>query len=167
MKPAFSGKTICALALGLVVAPLAISAKHPKPAPPPTVKIFIEPQAGFDSYIAAAFIRKKLPVIVTKNEADAQYVLTSVLSSKEESGLAKIARCAFMYCLGIDGIQTATVELLIPGKDEVAWAYNVRKAGSHSFQSTAESIAKHLLNEFLEPQKPTAHDGGLIGYVTH
>jgi hypothetical protein len=149
----FFKRATLALALGPLITS-AIAAKHPKPAPPPTVKIFIEPQAGFDSYIAAAFIKKKLPVIVTKNEADAQYALTSVVLSKEESGLGKIARCAFMYCVGIDGLQTATVELLIPGKDEIVWAYNVRKSGTHSYQSSAESIAKHLLNEFLEPKKP-------------
>lgn len=33
---------------------------------------------------------------------------------------------------GIDGTQAATVELLTP-KQEVAWAYNVRKAGARMF----------------------------------
>jgi hypothetical protein len=113
------------------------------------VKIYLQPQSGYESFIAAAFITKKLPVTVTQNEADAQYTLTSVFLAKEESTGGKIARCIFMYCSGIDGIQAATVELLTPNK-EVVWAYNVRKAGANSYQSTAEAIAKHLLNEFFE-----------------
>ena len=62
---------------------------------------------------------------------------------------SKIARCAFAYCAGINGAQTATVQMVNPKTQDVAWAYNVRKGGSAAYQSSAEAIAKHL-KHYLE-----------------
>ena len=116
-------------------------------------KIYIEPQdGGFESYIAAGFVRKGTPVLVTTNREDATYVLTAVVAQERESPAGKIARCAFAYCYGIDGTQTATVQLIDKAGD-VVWAYNVRKMGATAFQSSAEAIAKHL-KEFLTPVPP-------------
>jgi hypothetical protein len=111
-------------------------------------KIFIQPQEGFESYISAAIIKKHVPAVVTQNKDDAQFTLTSAVQSKEESAGSKIARCLFMYCAGIAGNQTATVQL-VNATGEVAWAYNVKKGNAQGYQSTAEAIAKHL-KEFLE-----------------
>jgi hypothetical protein len=132
------------LLMSLLLAPAAEAATA-------TVKIFIEPQEGFDSYISAAIVKKKVPAIVTQNRADADFVLTSVVTTHQESTGSKIARCLFVYCAGIDGNQTATVQLVNP-KKEVAWAYNVKKGGAKNFQSSSEAIAKHLKN-FLEKRK--------------
>jgi len=122
------------------------------------MKIYIQPQNGFESYISAAFFKKHVPATITQNQEEAQFTLTSVVLAREESGLGKIARCAFLYCIGIEGIQTATVELISPAK-EVVWAYNVRKSGAHSYQSTAEAIAKHLLAEVFDK-----YNKQLLGY---
>ena len=114
--------------------------------------IFIEPQpGGFESYIAAAFVRKGTPVTVTLNRADAAYILTAAVAEERESGYGKIARCAFMYCFGIEGTQAATVQL-ISLDGQVIWAYSARKMGASSYQSSAEAIAKHL-REWLTPPK--------------
>jgi hypothetical protein len=112
-------------------------------------RIFIEPQDGFDSYISAAIVKKHVPAVATTNRDEATFVLTSVVQSKEESTGGKIARCLFAYCIGMEGTQTATVQLVNAKTKEVSWAYNVRKASSGAFQSTAEAIAKHL-KKFLE-----------------
>jgi hypothetical protein len=66
--------------------------------------------------------------------------------------MSKIARCAFAYCIGITGTQTATVQLVDAKTQEVVWAYNVRKANSQAYQSTAEAIAKHM-RQFLEGKR--------------
>jgi hypothetical protein len=50
---------------------------------------------------------------------------------------------------GIQGTQTATVQLVDEKTQDVAWAYNVRKGSATAYQSTAEAVAKHL-KEFLE-----------------
>jgi hypothetical protein len=131
--------------LGLFVGMAALTlAIEPIP-----VKIYLEPQNGFESYISAAIVKKHTPVVVTRNKDEAQYMLTSAVNTREESTGGKIARCLFVYCLGMDGIQTATVQLVDIKTQEVAWAYNVRKASANAFQSTAEAIAKHLKG-FLE-----------------
>jgi hypothetical protein len=112
-----------------------------------THTVFIEPSDGFETFIAAAIVKKQVPIVVTKNRADAEFVIHAVVIGKEESGLSKVARCAFAYCIGVNGTQTATVEL-IDSKQQVVWAYNVRKGGSSNFQSSAEAVAKHL-KEFI------------------
>jgi len=132
----------------LATLPLA-AAKHVESSD--SVKIYIEPQDGFDSYIAAAIIKKHVPATITQNRAEAKYVLTSAVLSKEESTGSKIIRCLTAYCIGIDGRNTATVQLL-NDKKEVSWAYNVRKGGASNYQSSAEAIAKHL-KSFLEEGK--------------
>jgi hypothetical protein len=125
---------------------MTLSAESPAP-----VRIFLEPQNGFESYIAAAMIKKGVPAQVTTRQDDADYTIESVVISKEESAGGKLARCAFMYCIGIDGTQTATVRM-IDRNGLVAWAYNVRKLGAANQQSSAEAIAKHL-KQFLATNK--------------
>ena len=112
-------------------------------------RIYIQPQDGFESYIAAAIVKKHVPAVVTQNKDDAEYLLTSAVIAKEESTGSKVARCLFMYCAGAEGSQTATVQLVNTRTQNVAWAYNVRKGSAKAYQSSAEAIAKHL-KQFLE-----------------
>ena len=113
-------------------------------------RIYIQPQEGFESYISAAIVKKKVPAVVTQNKQDAAFVLTSAVDAKTESTGSKVARCLFLYCAGMEGNQTATVQL-VNSKNEVAWAYNVKKGSARAYQSTAEAIAKHL-KQYLESQ---------------
>jgi hypothetical protein len=112
-------------------------------------RIYIEPQNGFESYIAAAIVKKHVPAVATQNKDEAMFRLTSSVVSKEESTGSKIARCLFAYCAGFSGTQTATVQLVKAKTQEIAWAYNVKKANASAYQSTAEAVAKHL-KKFLE-----------------
>lgn len=132
-----------------MVAIIATPQDRPGPKPSGAVRIYIEPQSGFDSFISAALVKKKVPVVVTQKKEDAFYILSSVVETKEESSGGKIARCMFAYCAGIAGSQTATVQLIKAESKEVAWAYNVRKNAAQAYQSSAEAIAKHL-KRFLE-----------------
>ena len=113
-------------------------------------RIYIEPQSGFESYLSAAIVKKHVPAVVTQNKESATFILTSAVLAKEESTGSKVARCLFAYCAGIQGIQTATVQLVNIKTQEVAWAYNVRKASASAYQSTAEAAAKHLKKFFEE-----------------
>src|SRR5579862_6166680 len=60
-------------------------------------RIFVAPQNGFESYISAAIIKKKVPAVVTQNRDEATFVLTSAVDAKAESTGSKIARCLFIY----------------------------------------------------------------------
>jgi hypothetical protein len=143
---------IAAILCGMAVSALAAGRRT---TPENSPRIYIEPQNGFELYIAAAIIKKQVPAVVTQNKEEAAALITSAVESKEESGSSKIARCLFLYCAGIQGTQTATVQLVNANTQEVEWAYNVRKGSASAYQSTAEAIAKHL-KEFLEkhPLRP-------------
>jgi hypothetical protein len=113
-----------------------------------TTRIYIEPMNGYESYIAAAIVKKHVPVVVTEDRDRADFVITSAVTEKEESTGSKIARCAFAYCVGINGSQTVSIRLVNPKAKEVIFAYNVRKAGAANYQSSSEAVAKHL-KQFL------------------
>jgi hypothetical protein len=132
-----------ALVCGLSVSASAAEAHGGAP------RIYLEPQNGFESYLSAAIVKKHVPAVVTQSKDDARFVLTSVVQTKEESAGSKIARCLFIYCAGIEGNQTATVQLVDSQTHEVVWAYNVKKGSASAYQSTSEAVAKHL-KEFLE-----------------
>jgi hypothetical protein len=120
---------------------------------PALPRVFVEPQSGFESYIAAGIIKKQVPVVITQNKDEANYTITSAVLEKEETTGGKIARCLFAYCAGIQGNQTATVQLVDAKSKEVLWAYNVKKQGASNYQSSAEAIAKHLKNWLAEKHK--------------
>ena len=115
-------------------------------------KIYIQPQQGFETYIAAAFTKKHVPAVVVLDPKDANFVLSSTpVKVKTESTGSKITRCLFVYCIGMEGVQTVSVQLVDPKTKGLVWAYTVHKA-AHSYQSSAEAIAKHL-KKFLEEHK--------------
>jgi hypothetical protein len=113
--------------------------------------IYIEPQDGFETYLAAAIQKKDVPVDVVTDKSKAQYWLTAapIEVHKETSG-GKIARCLFAYCAGIEDRANVSVQLVESGSTKVVWAYSVNKGnGQKNTQSMAEATAKHL-KEFLE-----------------
>ena len=118
----------------------------------PNKVIFIEPAGGFETYISAAFFKKHVPATIANDKPSAALVLKSgnFSTQEEKSGLGKLARCAYAFCIGIDGSQTISVELR-DATDKIIWAYSVRKIGAASYQSSAEAIAKHLKG-FLDKQ---------------
>src|SRR5690349_5977375 len=97
------------LAAGIALAPGHAENSGPRGASP---RIYIQPQDGFESYISAAMVKKHVPAVVTQDKSEAQFVLTGLVEAKEESSGSKIARCLFAYCAGIQGTQTATVQLI-------------------------------------------------------
>lgn len=115
-------------------------------------RIWIDPASGLQSYVAAAIVKKHVPAVVTQDQNNARFTLAGNIDRKTESTGSKIARCLFVYCIGIEGIQTVTVTLMDTPTGEVIWAYTVKKASANAFQSTAEAVAKHL-KKFLE-QRP-------------
>jgi hypothetical protein len=113
-------------------------------------RIFLEPQAnGSESYLAAAIVKKHVPVIVTEKKDGAQFVLKEAIRSESESTAGKVASCVLFGCWTAAGFQIATVQLIDAKSQEVAWAYTVHKSSARAYRSTAEDVAKHL-KEFLE-----------------
>ena len=114
--------------------------------------VYIEPQQGFETYLAAAMSKKNVPVDVVADQAKATYVLKSApVEVKLESMGGKIARCLFAYCAGIEDKGNVSVQLIETSSSKMLWAYSVNKqrGGSKNEQSMAEAVAKHF-KDFIE-----------------
>src|SRR5205807_2266472 len=114
--------------------------------------VYLEPQEGFETYLAAAFAKKGVPLDVVTDQTKATYVLKSApVEIKQESTGGKIARCLFAYCAGIEDKGNVSVQLIDTTSTKMLWAYSVNKqrGGSKNQQSMAEAVAKHC-KEFLE-----------------
>ena len=113
--------------------------------------VYLEPQKGFEDYLAAAIEKKGVPVDIVTDQTKATYVLKAApIEIKSESTGGKIARCLFAYCAGIEDKGNVSVELIEVSSSKVLWAYSVnkQKGGSKNEQSMAEATAKHF-KEFL------------------
>jgi hypothetical protein len=114
--------------------------------------VYLEPQQGFETYLAAAIAKKGVPVDVVTDQAKATYLLkSSPVEVKTESTGGKVARCLFASCAGIEDKGNVSVQLIETSSTKMIWAYSVNKqrGGSKNEQSMAEAVAKHL-KEFVE-----------------
>lgn len=113
--------------------------------------VYIEPQQGFETYLAAAMTKKSVPADIVTDPTKATYVLkTAPVEIQKESTGGKVVRCLFAYCAGIEDKGTVSVQLVETNSSKEMWAYSVNKQrGGKNEQSMAEAVAKHF-KEFLE-----------------
>lgn len=103
-------------------------------------RIYIAPiEGGFDTFLAAAIIKKQVPVTVVTDRTKADYEVTGI-SSTEKAGWAK------MLFMGVDNSNDmASIKVVEIKSNEVVYGYSVRKGNSYrGKQSAAEACAKHL-----------------------
>jgi len=116
--------------------------------------LFIQPtEDGFETYITAAMLKKKVPVtVVTKADgADLALKAADVEVQKETTG-SKVVKCLFASCAGTEDKASTSVQLT--KGDAVVWSYSVNKGrGAKNRQSMAEAIAEHLKGDYLKKQK--------------
>src|SRR6478672_3408669 len=113
--------------------------------------VYIEPQNGFETFLAAAIAKKQTPVDVVTDPTKATYTLKAApVEIKQESTGGKIARCLFAYCAGIEDKGSVSVQLIETNSSKMLWAYSVNKqrGGSKNQQSMAEAVAKHMKEYF-------------------
>ena len=100
----------------------------------PGAKVYITPMDGFENYLAAAFGKKKVPLIPV---FDPNQAGTSV---DKKAGWAKIA---FMGNIHSDN--AASISMADKRTGAIVYAYAVdKKSTMHGQQTTAEACAKHL-----------------------
>ena len=101
--------------------------------------VFISPMNGFETYLAAAFEKKKVPLTVVADQARAAYVITGT-SEEKKPGAMK------MLVFGqIHADNAASVQMVDQKTGAVIFAYAVNKKNTlHGDQTTAEACAKHL-----------------------
>jgi hypothetical protein len=103
-------------------------------------RIYIAPiEGGFDTFLAAAIIKKQVPVVVVTDRTKADYEITGIANS-EKAGWAK------MLFMGVDNSNDmASIKIVDLKSNEVVYGYSVRKGNSYrGKQSAAEACAKHL-----------------------
>lgn len=118
--------------------------------------IFVTAQDGFQTAISAAFTKKHVAATILLDQENAEYTLQAAsVSSKDESGAGKVARCLFLDCIGMNGNSSVSVQLIRNKDKAVVWAYQVRKgnSGPLGIQSLSEAIAKHLQHDYLNKHK--------------
>lgn len=101
-------------------------------------KVFVESSDGFDIYLAAAFQKKKVPLVVVSDREKADFILEAQSRHEEKGWASKIF-------LNHRDTSEAAVRLIRASDGEVVWAYAVHKKNSvRAHQSTAEACAKHI-----------------------
>lgn len=97
---------------------------------------------GFESYLAAAFEKKKVPLTVVADQSRAAYVITGTADEKK-------AGVATMLVFGqIHSDNAASIQMVDQKTGAVVFAYAVNKKNTlHGQQTTAEACAKHLKEE--------------------
>ena len=112
-------------------------------------RVYIAPMpGGFETYLAAGLVQKKVPLVVTVKEDTADYVITGI-SSTEKAGWAK------MLFMGSDSSNDmASIKVVNRKTNVVAFAYAVHKGNSvRGAQSAAEACAKHLKEKMENKDK--------------
>jgi hypothetical protein len=137
--------------------------------------VYIEPMHGYETYLAAAIIKKHVPLIVVGNREQAAFIVQSTISHTQpsqpaivvnnsntignngsndawnqgwESGRERAAQRAAL------GSSSASISIVDAHSSQVVFAFAAAKMGSKQIQNTAEDCAKHL-KEFIEKSEKT------------
>jgi hypothetical protein len=128
------------LTCGLAIALFVTSVFAQSPWVVPGNRLFVE-DTPFGHAIAAAIVKKKVPVTVTLNKEQADFMVAENSEASKEGTGERVAKViAFGVFAGSGKSFEATVTVSNPAGD-VAFSYNVKKS---NFQSAAEAFAKHL-----------------------
>lgn len=106
-------------------------------------------QVDFGSAIAAALVKKEVPVTVVTDPAKSQWTIKTVSSQKEDSTGTKVAKLAFGFGGGFTKFE-GTIQVIDRESTGVLYAYNVKKG---NFQSAAEAFAKHFNDDYLKKKR--------------
>lgn len=104
----------------------------------PGSKLFIEPMDGFDTYLSAAILKKKVPVMVVDDRTKADFIVT---------GGAHVDKAGWAKTIFVSPNPHAEASIAIKDAHtgNLVFAYNVDKSNAvRANQSTAEACAKHL-----------------------
>jgi len=106
----------------------------------PGAKVFINPMPDdFDSFLKAAFAKKKVPLTIVDSKDNAELEITGSSETQKATTAKKLLRLSF------SSDEQASISIADLSSGEVVYAYSVNKKDSaHGKRSTAESCAKHV-----------------------
>jgi len=115
---------------------------------PAGARVYIAPmEGGFEIYLSAGIVKKKVPVVLVTDRNKADFEMTGI-SETEKAGWAK------MLFMGSDSSrEQASIKVVNIATSEVVFGYNVHKGNSvRGKQSAAEACAKHLKQKIESKQ---------------
>lgn len=112
-------------------------------------KVYVAPmEGGFDTFLVAAIVKKKVPITVVTDKSKADYEITGIAES-EKAGWAKM-----LFMGSEQSRELASVKVVELKTGEVVYGYAVHKGNSyHGKQSAAEACAKHLKEKIENPAR--------------
>lgn len=110
---------------------------------PKGAKVYVAAMTdGFDTYLKAAIVDKKVPLQLTSVRDEAEYEITGTSETMKAGTAKKVLAWDWR------SNEEASIRLINLKSSEVTWAYSVHKQSSaHGKKSTAEACAKHLKDE--------------------
>jgi hypothetical protein len=108
-------------------------------------------QVDFGTALAAALVKKGVPVTVVTDVNKSQWTIRSASSQKEDSTGTKVTKLALcgVFCGGFSNFE-GTIRVIDNESSAVLYAYNVKKG---NFQSAAEAFAKHFKDDYLKKRR--------------
>jgi hypothetical protein len=104
----------------------------------PGSKVFIEPMDGFNTYLSAAMLKKKVPIVIVDDRTKADFIMVGS-SQVDKAGWAKT------IFISPNPHAEASISIKDAHTGNMVFAYNVDKSNAvRANQSTAEACAKHL-----------------------
>lgn len=102
----------------------------------------------FGAAIAAALVKKQVPVVVVTDRTKSRWTIKSISSQKEDSSGTKVAKLVLLGSLSQGSFTqfAGTIQVIDNESSSVLYAYSVKK---NNFQSAAEAFAKHFKSDYL------------------
>ena len=102
-------------------------------------KIYVAPMGGFENYVIAGIVKKKVPVVIVNDRDKAEYEIRGTAET-EKAGWAKM-----LFIGSQNSNEQASINVQEIKTGSVVFAYSVNKLNSvHGKQSAGEAIGKHL-----------------------
>jgi hypothetical protein len=102
-------------------------------------KLFVAPMGGFENYVIAGILKKKVAVTIVADRDKAEYEIRGSAET-EKAGWAKM-----LFLGSQNSNEQASVNVSEIKTGNVVFAYSVNKLNSvHGKQSAGEAIGKHL-----------------------
>jgi hypothetical protein len=117
---------------------------------PAESKLYIDRMNGFENYISAAILGKKIPIIVVTDRAQADYLVTG---SWRESNGGTSGNGSLVAPLKRRTNYSASISIVDPKTSALVFAYSSEKSASHDLsKEIADDWANHLKHE-MQPKK--------------
>jgi hypothetical protein len=141
-------RTTLALLLILSAAPLVAQMPQIRPGD----AIFIEPMSGYELDLAAALMKKKVPLTIVRDKSQAAFIVRGQLNAHSIVPVAVVLSTNGLPSSGFPITQKypnsqteASITVLDAHNARIVYAYTVNKsADTNQRKSVAEACAKHL-----------------------